>query len=278
MRAGTRQKAVWGSAVVALALAGPAAAQTAAPSDAAVNVSQPDFTIAALPTTLRMPAHKSAFRVTHRFTRALGDGDFGALASNLFGFDSSARIGLEFRFGVLPGVQIGIHRTSDRTIQLFGQGNVIRQGAGRPVGVDALVTAEGLDNFSEHFGGTFGAVFSRELARHGALYVEPLFVANSRSLAGLQSGDADHTLLLGVGARLRLGTTPWYAVGELAPRLAGYDPGVTHASFGIERRVGGHSFQINFSNAFGTTFGQIAQGGFNSDDWYIGFNISRKFF
>ena len=38
------------------------------------------------------------------------------------------------------------------------------------------------------------------------------------------------------------------------------------------------SFQLNFSNGFGTTMGQIARGGTDNDDWYLGFNISRKFF
>ena len=47
---------------------------------------------------------------------------------------------------------------------------------------------------------------------------------------------------------------------------------------GIEMRSGGHAFQINVSNGFGTTLGQLARGGVNSDSWFIGFNIARKFF
>ena len=69
-----------------------------------------------------------------------------------------------------------------------------------------------------------------------------------------------------------------YVVGEVTPRVAGYRPGVDQASFGIESRVGGHTFQINFSNGFGTTLGQLARGGINNSSWFIGFNISRKFF
>jgi hypothetical protein len=53
---------------------------------------------------------------------------------------------------------------------------------------------------------------------------------------------------------------------------------VDHGSFAIEKRLGGHVFQLNFSNSFGTTMGQIARGGFNNDNWYLGFNISRKFY
>jgi len=35
---------------------------------------------------------------------------------------------------------------------------------------------------------------------------------------------------------------------------------------------------LNVSNGFGTTLGQVANGTVNYDSWYIGFNISRKFF
>jgi hypothetical protein len=41
--------------------------------------------------------------------------------------------------------------------------------------------------------------------------------------------------------------------------------------------VGGHVFQVNFSNGVATTLSEVAQGGANNDDWYLGFNISRKF-
>jgi hypothetical protein len=53
---------------------------------------------------------------------------------------------------------------------------------------------------------------------------------------------------------------------------------VHHGTFGIEKRAGGHVFQFNFSNGLGNTFGQLARGGTANEDWYIGFNISRKFF
>jgi hypothetical protein len=83
--------------------------------------------------------------------------------------------------------------------------------------------------------------------------------------------------MLGLGTRIRIRPST-YIVAEVTPRLAGYDPGVNQASFAIEKRVGGHTFQINFSNGIGTTLGQLALGGVSNDSWMIGFNISRKFF
>ena len=49
-------------------------------------------------------------------------------------------------------------------------------------------------------------------------------------------------------------------------------------TFGIEKRVGGHAFQLNFSNDLGTTPAQVARGHLGADDWFIGFNLSRKFY
>ncbi|MGH9174044.1 MAG: hypothetical protein ACRD1H_06785, partial [Vicinamibacterales bacterium] len=103
------------STLLAVASASPAVAQTAgtgeeptqtqtqatpAPAsqeeddpDRDVNRAQPDFTLVALPTTLRVPRHKSSFRITHRFGRPLGAGDFSDLLSDLFGLDGGAIIG-----------------------------------------------------------------------------------------------------------------------------------------------------------------------------------------
>jgi len=268
------------AALVLLTAAAPAQAQSAAPdqptpvNDRAVNPSQPDFTLIGLPTTLKMPRFASAFRVTHRFTRSLGAGDFGDLAREFFGFDSGAQIGLEYRFGILPGTQLGIHRTSDRTIQFFAQQHVVGQGTS-PVGVDLVATAEGTNNFRDSYSPSIGLVLSRNLGRHGAVYAQPIWVNNTNQLSSDVAED-NNTLMFGFGARLRVRPTV-YLVGEAVPR-AGFTPNSTHLSFAVEKRAGGHSFQINFSNGFGTTLGQIARGGQDSSTWFIGFNISRKFF
>jgi hypothetical protein len=250
----------------------PPAAPERSDPDIPVDALQPDFNLAALPTTLRMPRGKWAFRVTHRFTRPLGQGDFGDLVSDAFGIDGAAQIGLELRYGLMSGTQLGIHRTSDRTIQLFAQHNFMNQRDGRAIGLDALVTWEGTDNLSEHQQSALGVVVSRNAVRRIALYAEPLVLFNSSPFT---TGD-NHTLLLGLGARVRL-TSRTYVVGEFSPRLAGYDPGDGQFSLALEGRAGGHLFQLNFSNGFGTTLGQISRGVFG-DEWYLGFNIARKFF
>lgn len=275
-------------AAVLVVLVTPAAAQTPpqpdpaqppqaeperADPDGRVDPLQPDFNLAALPTNLRMPRHKWAFRVTHRFNRALNQGDFGDLASDFFSFDSSANIGLELRFGLLRGTQLGVYRTSDRDLEIFLQHNFMNQREGRRIGLDAIVALEGQESLQEDHQGIFGVIASKGIGRRLAVYTEPIVVINSN----LSGSTDDTTLLLGLGGRLRV-LPSLYLLGEYNPRLAGLDSNVDQMSFAIEMRPGGHLFQINVSNGWSTTLGQLARGGITNDRWYLGFNISRKFF
>jgi hypothetical protein len=256
----------------------PAAPPAADDSDRDPNAAQPDFTIVNLPTTLRLPRFKSAFRVTHRFTRPLGQGDFGDLADDLFGLDNGALIGLEYRFGLMSGLQAGILRTNfDKTIEFFGQYNLLNQRSGGAVGIGVIGSIEGINNFRDNYSPSLGVAVSREFGDNGAVYVEPIWVNNANPEPGELSDEDNDTFLIALGARLRIRPTV-YIVGEFNGRAAGYSPGAHQGSFAIEKRAGGHVFQLNFSNGFGNTIGQLARGGTSSDDWYLGFNISRKFF
>ena len=273
--------------LIVASLAGPAAAQTAANTSstaaaAAVqdddpdrdpNDSQPDFYVATLNTNLRLPKGKMAFRLTHRFLRTLGDGDTGDLFGRFFGLDSGAQIGLELKYAPFRGAQIGVYRTSDKTIQFQGQYNIIKDGDG-PIGLGAVVNVDGTDNFSDEFSPGIAVVISRELGEHGAVYLQPSYVGNTKLIN--VEGD-DYTALAGLGLRLRAAKNTYLFV-EGSPRIAGYKQGVTLISFGLEQRAGGHVFQLNFSNGFGTTLAQVARGGSRRDDWYLGFNLSRKFY
>ncbi len=218
-----------------------------------------------------------AFMVTHRFTRSLGRGSLGDLVNDFFGFDSGAQIGLEFRYGIAPGTQVGINRTSNRTIEIFGQHSLLQEKKdGRPLSLDVIATLEGTNNLRDQKSSAIGLLVSRKVGKVASLYVEPIFVANTNPLPS-GAGVSNNTTMVGIGGRVRI-RPKVYLIGEATPRLTGYKPGVDQGSFGIEARAGGHTFQINFSNGFGTTLGQLASGGISSNSWFIGFNISRKFF
>ncbi len=291
-----------------LALAGPAFAQDPPPpanasagtgasadEDLDFDPSEPDFTVINLPTNLRMPRHKLGFFLTHRFARDLGRGSFGDLVSDFFGFDGGAQIGLGLRFGLFRGTQILFYRTSDRTMQFAAQTELVSQRR-HPVGLSLQASIEGTDNFGlsdpqgredAEFSPAFSFVVSRKLGTHGAAYLVPRWVGNTNLLG--ETADTDNsTFLLGLGLRVRVfGST--YLTGEYLPRLSGYKGAICSddfcldntdslLTFAIEKQVGGHAFSINFSNGLGTTPRQTVTEQTRDNNWYIGFNLSRKFY
>jgi hypothetical protein len=280
-----------------LAVAVPAAAQQAQePPPTAPQEPQPvppaaqpeiELNITNLPTTRSLRRHQSYFRLTHRFARDLRQGDFGQLAEDLFSLDNGAIIGLEYRFGITGNLQAGVHRSLlEKTIQMSGKYDRWRQGGRMPVSISVLTSIEGLNNFQENFQPSLVSSVSRVVESWLVLYATPGFVWNTRDadpIASHSHGEGDehagheHTAFIGLGGRGRLRPTV-FITGEISPRLAGHDPGRAAWSVAIEKMTkgGGHTLQLNFSNTFGTTFGQIARGG-SEHDVYLGFNITRKF-
>lgn len=257
----------------------PAAAQEMPPNPAtsraqdAMEIAEPDFRVLNLPSTLELPLHASNFQLTHRFNGNLRRGGFSEQAGNLFGLDQGAAVGFEYRFGVARHLQAAVYRTAiDKTFQFHGKYDAVRQKGSMPVSLSALVSVEGADNFQERYSPALGVAVSRLVGDRLAVYATPIWVHNTAALLNV---DRD-TFVVGVGGRVRVSSTV-YLVGEVAPRAAGYSPDKPAWGFAVEKRAGGHMFQLNFNNGQGTTFGQLARGGF-ADSLYLGFNLARKFF
>jgi hypothetical protein len=250
-----------------------------------------DLNLINLPTTLSLKRHRGYFRLTHRFARDLRRGSFDDLAQSLFSLDDGAVIGLEYRYAITGNVHAGVNRSMlSKTIQTFAKWDAIRQGDSRPVSISVMGSYEGLNNLKDSHQPGVAVTVSRSFGDTLALYATPAFVKDTH-VAELASGhDHDHgevpgaidehanhhdTWFTGIGARVRFRPTG-YIVGEYTPRLAGYDPGKGVWGFAIEKRTGGHTLQLNITNSFGTTLGQLARGG-SPHDVYLGFNITRKF-
>jgi len=243
-----------------------------------------------LPTTQPMRAGGHHFRITHRFARDWRRGTFGQLASELFGLDSGAIIGFDYRFAPTSRIQTGIYRSMlFKTIQLSGRVDAWRQGESSPVALSFLASVEGTDNLQEDHAPGLGLVASRTVGGALTLYASPMFLWNTSAVhevevdpehdhgaitSPLDDGYSD-TAVLGLGARVRVrpGT---FIVGEFSPRVWGHSPGRGIWGAAFEKQTRGHIFQLNFTNSFGTTFGQIAGGG-DTHNVYLGFNIARRF-
>jgi hypothetical protein len=270
-------------------LSSPASAQSTPPEPrpAAHDV---ELNLINLPTTVSMPRHHSYFRLTHRFARDLRRGSFTNLAEDLFSLDSGAIIGLEYRFGLTTRAQAGLHRSLlSKTMQTFVRYDAIQQGAS-PVGISFTGAVEGTNNLRQQYQPTIAATLSRGFGRNVFAYLTPAYVGRTH-VADFVSGHGGHdhgipgagdeqgghtgTFFVGAGGRVRIRPTV-YVTGEYSPRVSGYRPNKGTWGAAVEKRVGGHTFQMNFTNSFGTTFGQIARGG-NPHDVYLGFNLTRKF-
>ena len=232
-----------------------------------------DYRLVNLPTTVPLPRLRSNFQITHRFAGNLERGGVGFQLSNLFGIDQGAMVGFEYRLAIVPRVQAAIYRvTLDKTFQFHGQFDAWRQGATLPVSISAVVSVEGVDNFQDQYAPAVGAVFSRTFANVVAAYAAPMWVDNTAAVLGVDRS----TAFLGLGVRLRVRPS-LFVVGEVAPRMDGYAPSDPEFAFALEKRMGGHVFQLNITNTTGTTYGQTARGGV-PDTLHLGFNLSRKFF
>jgi hypothetical protein len=278
----------------------PGAAQTAAPvptpapeqvSTATPLPPQIELNLINLPTTQSIAAHKGYFRLTHRFARDLRRGSFGQLAEDLFSLDSGAIIGLEYRYGITSNLQAGVHRSLlSKTIQTFARWDALRQGDAFPVGLSVTGSIEGLNNLRQNRQQALAVTVSRTFGDRLALYATPAFVAGTHAvdfIAGHEDHDHDtgleedehaahdDTWFTGLGARIRFSRSG-YITGEYTPRLGGYDPNRAEWGVAIEKRTHGHTLQMNLTNSFGTTFGQLARGG-SPHDVYLGFNVTRRF-
>src|SRR3954471_19016560 len=192
-------------AVIPAASVQPVLAQTPAASafdeDTVPQPAEPDFTLINLPTTLRLPRYKSNFHLTHRFLGNLEDGTFSDQASRLFGLDTGAAIGFEYRFAIARHVQLAAYRTNvNRQTQFYAKYDPLAQSASMPVSVSGIVSVEGSNNFRQDHVPALGAVVSRKVGELAALYATPMFVHDT----AIGSGTTRETAFLGIGGRLHV--------------------------------------------------------------------------
>ncbi len=255
-----------------------AAASTAQDDDTdeTFHPAEPDYRLINLPTTMRLPLFKGNFDLTHRFAGNLRDGSsFGEHAETLFGIDEGATVGFEYRIAVARHLEAAVFRTAyARTIQMYAKYDAIHQHGSRPLSASLVVSIEGEDNFKEHYAPAVGLSLSRQIADRVALYVVPTFVHNANPLGVL--GLDNDVFFVGLGGRVRIASEVYIAA-EVSPPVGSSILGTPEFGFALERRAGGHMFQFNVTNTFGTTLAQIARGG-AAQNLQLGFNLSRKFF
>ena len=242
--------------------------------DAALVLAEPDFRVLNLPSTLRLPRPRIELPAHPPVQRQ----------SSARQLQRECRQSVRARSGSGGRFRVPVRHRAASASRCLSHGDrqdlpVLRQVRRRAPGRFDPGVALGA-----RLGGRCGQLPGTVFARVGPgrftngrptgsrVYATPVWVHNTAAILNI---DRD-TFFVGIGGRVRVSSTV-YVVGEVAPRAGGYSPDKPAYGFAIEKRAGGHLFQLNFNNGQGTTFGQLARGGF-SDSLYLGFNLARKFF
>ncbi len=226
-----------------------------------------------LPTTTTPDRGDFLLRISHRFEQPMDSG-----FDDLLGLDGYANVLVSLGYAVTDKLAFSIGRARLYKEFEFGADWLLAEQGVRgriPVSV-ALhggfsLATQGEDNAK------FSAALSvsRQFGRRFSLLAVPVFVTN----ADHWDIDSQATLALGLGARYMVFEDLSVLV-EWVPSLAGYAAGENGWGVGIEKKIGGHVFQVFVANSLGLTTAQYAPGGdlrFRPFDFRIGFNIFRKF-
>jgi hypothetical protein len=227
-----------------------------------------------LPTTMTMEKRDVLIRISHRF---LGPVDEGV--DTFFGLDRGANALFSLGYGLTDRLGITVGRARLYQEWEFGLSWLaVEQGitAGLPfsaalhAGLD-WVTLEG----SAALRLNLQVSLSHQLTRRLSLLVVPAFSTNSN----IWESDPEGTFALGLGGRW-MALNDFSLVLEWVPVLAGYKDVENGWGVGVEKKIGGHVFQLFFANSYGLAASQFLLGGelrLGDFDFRFGFNIFRTF-
>ncbi len=227
-----------------------------------------------LPTTTTPDKGDFLVRISHRFSDPVGTG-----FDNLFGLDSYANILLSLGYGITDNLTVTVGRArSYKEFEFSADWLVAEQGrtAGLPFSAalhgGVSLATEGPGDEMKVFA---GISLARQFTRRISVLVVPALVTNANHWAL----NPQSTFSLGLGARYMI-LKDFSIIGEWVPVLAGYNEIESGWGLGIEKRIGGHVFQVFVNNSLGLTPAQVLPGGdlrLGDFDFRIGFNIFRTF-
>jgi hypothetical protein len=228
-------------------------------------------------------------KFTHRFNQSIDQGSLSDKVHSLFGLDSNADVGIGVAWAPRRDVELSLVRSNVLDdIELAGKYVIFQQAAALPAslalrgGADWR-TEQNLNDRSSFFA---QAIVSRQIGRRVELFAIPTYVTNAgRAVTGQTSGALfKHAFNVPVGGAFSL-TRSLSLVGELIPRNRDL-PADMHAavgwSLGLKSVIGGHYFEILFTNSNATHADQYVTSTYqgaplNRGDIHLGFNIERRF-
>lgn len=248
------------------------------------------WTLANIPTVEMVEKGTFLFRIGHRFLGKLNDGYDG-----LFGIDPGAAILLQLSFPISNNLMLDVFRARQfGDVELAAKYRLWREktdgstpaSLALRMGVnwESSNTSGGRsrsDKENFHYFGQF--ILTKSFGDRLSLAAVPgiLLKGNSNPLID----DDDPLVTIGTGGRLRI-YREISLFGEWVPIVSGFTgtfslTGTPNKfdtwSAGIEKKIGGHVFQVFITNSQGLATDQYMNGGDLDidDNWHLAFNIYR---
>jgi len=233
-----------------------------------------------LPTTTTPGKREFLFRVSHRFLPAISDGwDY------LYGLDGPAFILLSFGYGISDNLALTFGRTRFyQEWELSADWLLFEQGKKSSLPFSAVLHAGGsLVSQDKPPGADWSGRFrlsallslSHQVNERLSILLVPAFASNTNFFEKPSEG----TFGLGIGGRLMV-LNDLSIIAEWIPALAGYKDAANSWGVGLEKKIGGHVFQVFIASSIGMTASQFLPGGdlrLADGDFRLGFNIFRTF-
>jgi hypothetical protein len=239
------------------------------------------------------------------------------IATDLLGLDSSSVSSFGVFYGITDHLYASAYRSPlcqpgiCKTIEL-GLGYHLLDEAGRsPVALSVQASIDGENNFTERYTENIQAMVARSVTKYAHVFFSPAVHINSNGQGRFNPRSSDffppqpladafrlgqHTGSFGFGAdgRIRPSVS---LIFEFTPRVGFkqgnavpvFDPSFTHIigfknqtepeiGFGIEKRIGRHSFTLTFSNTQATTTNRYNSStlDLSPSHFVIGFNLFRR--
>jgi len=233
-----------------------------------------------LPTTQAIGKGMWLFRVSHRFYPAFDEG-----YDSFYGLDGPAVILLSLGYGMSDNFSFTLARSQlYKEVEFSMKWVILQQGKSKMPFSGAINIGGSLVTESQPDRDVFDAdnmkfniqaILSYQLNDALSFALVPAYSSNTNHWDPSPEG----TLILGTGGRLML-LKDFSIIWEWNPVFSGYQAGADGWALGIEKKIGGHVFQVFVLNSTGLTSPQFLPGGdliLKDGDFRVGFNIFRLF-
>lgn len=205
---------------------------------------------------------------------------------NFFGLDTPPNVRLGLDYGLMPGVTVGIGRTTfGKVVDIRTKTALWRQTSSGSVplsltmkGDVGVSTVENRQPFIDDLSYFIGSAIARKISDRLSLQLMPSYTRFNKVDAN--AGEQRNLWALGMGAEVHL-SRRFALSAEYLPVLGNRNPGTRNAfALALNIDTGGHVFQLFFATSDWTAEQYIIarnRDSFWAGDFRFGFNVNRLF-